>query len=76
MEIIPWLAGLGTVPNGFNFVVNYFHRRNWGGGARKGKYLHPSIFLPKDIFLTAELKSAHKYINMFTTIMCVLRNAE
>ena len=43
------------MPNGFNFLVNYFHRRNLGG-ARKGKYPHRSIFLPKDIFLTPELK--------------------
>ena len=50
MEIILSPVGLGTVPNGFNFVINYFHRCNWGRGVKKGKCPHPSIFLPKDIF--------------------------
>ena len=54
-----WLAGLGTVPNGFNVVVNNFHRRNLGGGECKEGQIPlppPSIFLLKDFFFAAELK--------------------
>ena len=43
-----------------------------GGGARKGKCSHPSIFLPKDIFWLLSWRGALKYINIFKTIFWVV----